>query len=169
MANNTRSTTPIQDIALLLIRLLFAAIFLYYGSQKLFGAFGGPGIAGFATFLTMMHAPMPYVSATLSACAEFFGGLFFLIGTGQRLFAIPLAFNMLVATFVSAHGAIAHNAAVAKAIAAHAKNPGHPTAVIFAAQFPFSLLVITIAMLLLGPGNITLGRLLSGKKIASPA
>lgn len=169
MADNTRTTTPIQDIALLLIRLLFAAIFLYYGSQKLFGAFGGPGISGFAGFLASMHAPMPYFSAVLSGCAEFFGGLFFLIGTGQRIFAIPLAFNMMVATFVTAHGAIAHNDAVAKAIAAHAKNPGQPTAVIFAAQFPFSLLVITIAMLLLGPGNITLGRLLSGKKIASPA
>ncbi len=169
MPDNSRSTSTIQDIGLLLIRLLFALVFLYYGSQKLFGAFGGPGIAGFADFLKMLHVPMPYVSAVLSGCAEFFGGLFFLIGTGQRLLAIPLAVNMIVATHTKMHFAIAANAIVAHKIAEHVKNPGQLQNVFFAAQFPFSLLIITIAMLLIGPGNLTLAKLLFRKKAAVPA
>lgn len=169
MAANSRSTSAVQDIGLLLIRLLFAVIFLYYGSQKLFGAFGGPGIAGFTGFLKMLHVPMPHLSAILSACAEFFGGLFFLIGTGMRLLAIPLAVNMIVATNTKMHFAMAANAVVAHKIAEHANHPGQLQNVFFAAQFPFSLLIVTIAMLLIGPGNITLGKLLLKKKAAAPA
>ncbi len=142
MANSNRSTTPAQDIALLLIRLIIATIFLYHGSQKLFGAFGGPGLKGWHGAMVSMGIPMPWVSAVLSACAEFFGGLIFLIGTGLRIIAIPLAINMMVATWVT-HG---HGFNV--------MNNG--------CEYPLCLLVIVVAMFLMGPGRFTLGALFRG-------
>lgn len=137
MANGSRSTTPTQDIALLLIRLIIATIFLYHGSQKLFGAFGGPGLEKWHTIIVGMGMPMPWISAILSACAEFFGGLIFLVGTGLRVIALPLAINMMVATWVSSANGF------------NIMNHG--------CEYPLSLLVIVIAMFLMGPGRFTLG------------
>jgi putative oxidoreductase len=137
MNNSNRSTTPTQDVALLLIRLIIATIFLYHGSQKLFGAFGGPGLKGWHAFIVSLGMPMPWVSAILSACAEFFGGLIFLVGTGLRVIAIPLAINMMVATWVASKGgfSVMHNGC----------------------EYPLCLLIIVIAMFLMGPGRYTLG------------
>ncbi len=142
MASYNRSTTSTQDVALLLIRLIIAAIFLYHGSQKLFGAFGGPGLKGWHGMIVSMGMPMPWVSAVLSACAEFFGGLIFLVGTGLRIIAVPLAVNMMVATWVT-HG---HGFNV--------MNNG--------CEYPLCLLVIVVAMFLMGPGRFTLGALFRG-------
>ena len=142
MANSNRSTTPTQDVALLLIRLIIATIFLYHGSQKLFGTFGGPGLKGWHGVIVSMGMPMPWVSAILSACAEFFGGLIFLVGTGLRIIAVPLAINMMVATWVT-HGrgfSVLNNGC----------------------EYPLCLLVIVVAMFLMGPGRLTLGALFRG-------
>ncbi|EQD31016.1 DoxX, partial [mine drainage metagenome] len=137
MTNSNRSTTSTQDVALLLIRLIIATIFLYHGSQKLFGAFGGPGLKGWHDFIASLGMPMPWISAILSACAEFFGGLIFLLGTGLRIIAVPLAVNMMVATWVASKGgfSVLHNGC----------------------EYPLCLLVIVIAMFLMGPGRYTLG------------
>jgi putative oxidoreductase len=142
MANSNRSTTGAQDVALLLIRLMIATIFLYHGSQKLFGAFGGPGLKGWHAFIVSLGMPMPWVSAILSACAEFFGGLIFLVGTGLRVIAIPLAINMMVATWVASKGgfSVVHNGC----------------------EYPLCLLVFVIAMFIMGPGRFTLGSLFRG-------
>ncbi len=142
MGNSNRSTTGAQDAALLLIRLIIATIFLYHGSQKLFGAFGGPGLKGWHAIIVSMGMPMPWVSAILSACAEFFGGLIFLVGTGLRVIAIPLAINMMVATWVTSKGGF------------NAMHNG--------CEYPLCLLVIVIAMFLMGPGQFTLGALFRG-------
>ncbi len=141
MTSTGANTTRVQDSALLLIRLAVAAIFLYHGSQKLFGLFGGPGLAGVATIFSHMGLPYPYISAVLSGCAEFFGGLIFLLGSGLRISAVPLSFNMLVATVVSAHH-------------------GGFSVMTGGCEYPLSLLVVVVAMGLLGPGGFTLGALL---------
>ncbi len=144
MANSNQSTTPTQDVALLLIRLIIATIFLYHGSQKLFGTFDGPGLKGWHNVIVSMGMPMPWVSAILSACAEFFGGLIFLIGTGLRIIAVPLAINMMVATWVThSHGF-------------NALNNG--------CEYPLCLLVIVVAMFLMGPGRFTPGALFRGAR-----
>ncbi len=142
MANGNRSTTSTQDIALLMIRFIIAAIFLFHGSQKLFGAFGGPGMKGWHAAIVAMGMPMPWVSAILSACAEFFGGLIFLVGTGLRIIAVPLAINMMVATWVSSKNGfdIMHHGC----------------------EYPLCLLVIVLAMFLMGPGRFTLGAMFRG-------
>lgn len=55
------------DIALLVARVIAGIIFAAHGAQKLFGAFGGPGLAG----MVEMMGPIAYPVAI----GEFFGGL----------------------------------------------------------------------------------------------
>ena len=94
-------TSP--DLGLLLLRLMLAAVFLFHGSQKLFGWFGGPGLEGFTGYMEHLGIPLPTVSATMAALAEFGGGLALLSGVFLRPMMIPVAATMLVAAFV-AHG-----------------------------------------------------------------
>ena len=63
------------DLALLIFRIAGALVFLYHGSAILFGAFGGPGIHGFAGF---MHSPV--IVSFLVGLAQFAGGLALLTG-----------------------------------------------------------------------------------------
>ena len=98
---NANFQSRLTDVALLMIRLILAAVFLYHGGGKLFGWFDGPGLKAFAVMLTGLHVPYPQVSAILSAATEFFGGAILLLGTGARLAAIPMAFNMAVACLPS--------------------------------------------------------------------
>ncbi len=138
----TINYSAFQSLALLIIRIAIAMVFLYHGSQKLFGAFGGPDYHQFAKFLAAKHVPMPMESAILSGCAEFFGGLIFLVGTGLRLISIPLAFNMLVAVIMTAPNGFS---------VANKPYPG--------CEYPLTLLLVVISMGLLGPGEYTLDRL----------
>src|SRR5438128_1304456 len=58
---------PAVDVALLLVRVTVGVIFAAHGSQKLFGAFDGPGLAK----TVEMMGPIGY----LVTVGEFFGGL----------------------------------------------------------------------------------------------
>lgn len=77
-------------LALLLIRIAAGLAFLYHGSAILFGAFGGPGLHGFAQFT---HLPMPV--AFLVGFAQLAGGLAVLTGVLARLGAIAIIPVML--------------------------------------------------------------------------
>src|SRR3989337_594122 len=92
------------DLGLLLIRTMVGVVFVFHGAQKLFGAFGGPGLEGFTGFLTQLEGPMPAGSAGLAPVAEFAGGLALIAGLGTRIAAVPLLVTMLVAAF-KVHGA----------------------------------------------------------------
>lgn len=134
---------PADDVALLIIRLAIAAVFVYHGAQKVFGAFGGPGIEGFTAGLEAMNIPMPAVSAWLAALAEFAGGALIGIGLLTRLAAIPVIFVMGVAVFDAHWGAFSleHNGI----------------------EYAMTLGLVLIALLLLGPGRISMDYLLFGK------
>jgi putative oxidoreductase len=131
------------DLGLLIIRLALAAVFIFHGAQKIFGAFGGPGIEGFAGALESMKVPMPRLSAWLAAVSEFGGGIILLIGTGTRIAVIPMIFTMLVA-IVKVHS---------KAFSL--EHGGM--------EYALTLGCVLLGLLLLGPGRITLGRLLGAK------
>ena len=100
---DARNRIALNDLGLLIIRVMPAVVFMFHGSQKLFGAFDGPGMEKFTGGLETMGIPMPTANAYLAACAEFFGGLALLLGAGTRIAVIPLVVTMLVASFV-AHG-----------------------------------------------------------------
>jgi len=72
-----------KDLALLLIRIASALAFLYHGSGILFGAFGGPGPAGFAAFT---HTSLTI--AYLVGLAQVGGGIALLTGILARVGAV---------------------------------------------------------------------------------
>src|SRR5580765_6454150 len=78
---------PSVDVSLLLVRVIVGIIFAAHGAQKLFGAFGGPGLA--ATVETM--GPLGY-PVTIG---EFFGGLGLIVGFLTRFSAASLIVIML--------------------------------------------------------------------------
>lgn len=102
MSTNHDRIAPV-DVSLLLIRVMIGVVFMFHGSQKLFGMFGGPGMEGVTGALASMQIPMPALNAYLAAGAEFFGGLALAVGFLTRIAAIPVVATMLVASFV-AHG-----------------------------------------------------------------
>ena len=61
--------TILNDTALLLIRLMLGVVFVFHGSQKLFGFFEGPGIEGFAGYLSSLDVPLPLLNAWLASLA----------------------------------------------------------------------------------------------------
>jgi putative oxidoreductase len=128
------------DIGLLLLRLIVGVVFIYHGAQKLFGAFGGGGLSGFAQVLESMDIPLPMLSAILAACTEFFGGLAMLLGFGVRIAAIPMVINMLVAVLV------VHNQAFSL------KHNGM--------EYALTLLVVSLALGFTGAGRLSLSHLL---------
>jgi putative oxidoreductase len=97
MASSSDSApTPGQtSLALLLIRIAAALVFLYHGSAILFGAFGGPGPRGFAAFT---HAPA--IMGYLVGLAQFAGGIAILTGLFIRVGAICIIIVMLGAIFL---------------------------------------------------------------------
>ena len=79
-----------KDLALLVIRIASALAFLYHGSGLLFGAFGGPGPAGFSS-LTHLSLTIAY----LVGLAQFCGGLAMLTGIFARIGALCVAIVMI--------------------------------------------------------------------------
>ena len=127
-----------QDLGLLLIRLMLAVVFLFHGSQKLFGAFDGPGLEGFAGWLGSLDLPMPAASAFLAAAAEFFGGLALLLGLWLRWTTLPVAITMLVAAF-----------------SMHSGFDGQQGGM----EYPLTLAVVLVGLSLTGGGALTVERL----------
>jgi len=132
---NTLNQASRPDVGLLIIRLILATVLLYHGSGKLFGAFGGPGLEGFAGWLDSLNIPMPSISAFLAASAEFFGGLAVLLGLWIRWTALPAAFTMFVAAF-----------------SAHSGFDGQKGGM----EYPLTLGLVLVGLALIGSGRFSL-------------
>jgi putative oxidoreductase len=85
------------SVGLLVLRAALAWIFIYHGSGKLFGAFGGPGIEGFAKGMQDMPLLAPTVWATIVGVAEFGSGLLMAAGLFSRFAALVIIVVMTVA------------------------------------------------------------------------
>ena len=81
------------------VRLALGIIFIAHGAQKVFGVWGGRGLAEF----TAGDAPMGLRPAWLwlgaAAISELVGGALVLVGLLTRLGALSIAFVMIVAMF----------------------------------------------------------------------
>lgn len=86
----------------LALRIPVGIIFMAHGSQKLFAWFGGYGLAGTGQFFESIGLAPGVAMAFLAGSAEFFGGLFIILGLLTRPSALVLAFTMLIA-IVSVH------------------------------------------------------------------
>jgi putative oxidoreductase len=80
------------------LRIAFGAWYIPHGMQKLFGAFGGPGIAGNAAIFDKVGFGPGMFWGTLVGCTEFFGGILLILGLLTR----PVAFMFVVFMYVAA-------------------------------------------------------------------
>ena len=102
MLFETTSTGPAVDLAVLVVRIALAWIFIYYGAAKLFGAFpgsGGPhGIHETAIFMSQgAHLRPGEFFAVLAGVTELGGGIAMALGLCTRLAGLALFGDMVMA------------------------------------------------------------------------
>ena len=86
---------PAVDISLLLVRIIVGVIFAAHGAQKLFGVFGGKGLA-------QTVADMGNLGYAV-AIGEFFGGLGLIVGLLSRFSAASLIV-IIIGAIATVHG-----------------------------------------------------------------
>jgi putative oxidoreductase len=128
---------------LTVLRIAVGVIFAAHGSQKLFGLFGGYGLAGTAQYMESIGLTPGYLMATLAGGTEFFAGLALIIGLLVRPAALGLTFLSLVAIF-TVH--IGNGLFMA--------NNGY--------EFALALLGGSIAVLIEGAGKLSVDRAIAG-------
>lgn len=79
------------------LRLATGAVFVAHGAQKLFGVWGGGGLAGTAAFFGQLGLTPAYPLAIVVGLVEFVGGLMLIAGALTLFAALALALNMVVA------------------------------------------------------------------------
>jgi putative oxidoreductase len=129
------------------IRLGLAVIFIAHGGQKLFGIWGGPGLQTTIEAFERSIGVPSYLTLIVVG-TEFFGGLTVLVGFFTRLAAAGLAIDM-VAAIIKVH---LMNGFFLNWSITPGKGHGY--------EFNFALLVMSIALLLSGPGKFALDRML---------
>lgn len=88
-----------MDIGLLLLRLVVGLVIASHGAQKLFGWFGGYGIAGTGQWMESIGFRPGRLHATVSGLAELLGGLSLVLGLFTPLGSALVVCVMLVALF----------------------------------------------------------------------
>ena len=124
---------------LTVLRIFVGIIFAAHGSQKLFGWFGGGGLAGTAQWMESIGLAPGTLMAAMAGGTEFLGGLALIVGLLARPAALGLSFTLLVAIF-SVH---IHNGLFMA-------NNGY--------EFALALLGGTVAVLFEGAGKLSLDR-----------
>ena len=134
------------DVSLLLVRVIVGVIFAAHGAHKLFGAFGGPGLAE----MVKMMGPLGY-PVTIG---EFFGGLGLVVG-----FLCRFSAGSLIVIMIGAIGMV------------HGKHGfflgNSPDSTLSSAGFEYNLALIGLLLpiLIAGPGRFSIGRFLPLPKI----
>jgi putative oxidoreductase len=141
LVNTLRSESGFSSLAL---RVPVGLIFMAHGAQKLFSWFGGYGLEGTGQWMASIGLEPGYLMALLSGSAEFFGGLFILLGLLTRPSAIVLAFTMFVAIF-----------AVHLQNGLFMANNGY--------EFALSLLAVSIALIFSGAGKASIDNAIVNK------
>ena len=90
-------TTTATGLDTLPLRVGAGVIFAAHGAQKLFGWFGGYGLEGTGGWMASIGIEPGVLMAALAGGAEFFGGLFLIVGLLVRPAAVVLAITMVVA------------------------------------------------------------------------
>lgn len=82
-----------------LMRFFTGLILMPHGAQKLFGWFGGGGVAGTAGFFSNIGLEPAVPLVILVGLVELVGGLFLAVGFLTRFVAAAIAIELFVATF----------------------------------------------------------------------
>lgn len=129
---------------LAVLRVVVGLTFMAHGAQKLFGWFGGYGLAGVGQWMESIGLAPGYLMALLAGSGEFFGGLALVVGLLVRPAAAVLAVVALVAMF-SVHWANGF----------FITNNGY--------EYALALLVVNVALLIDGAGKLSLDAVLQHK------
>jgi putative oxidoreductase len=143
MATTDKSagTLTAADWGLLILRVGLGVMFVFHGHAKMFS---GPGKWAEIGHMAMPHLGIhfaPEMWGFLAAFAEFFGGVFVLLGLATRLYAFLLAITMVVA----ATTLLSNGADLTKA------------------SQPIELCVVFLSLIFLGSGRISLEYMLRTK------
>src|SRR5882672_10036179 len=136
--NSTNQDRWAVNVSLLVVRVIVGIIFAAHGAQKLFGAFGGPGLSAVVEMMGLLGYPV--------TIGEFFGGLGLIFGFLSRFSAASLIVIMLGAIGL-VHGQ-------------HGFFLGHgPTDTLATAGFEYNLALIALLapILIAGPGRFAMG------------
>jgi putative oxidoreductase len=86
-----------MSAGLLILRLVFGALFAVHGAQKLFGWFGGYGLSGTGTFFEGLGFRPGRLFAAADGVAEFGGGLLLALGLFEPVASAAIISVMIVA------------------------------------------------------------------------
>ena len=137
-----------METGLLVIRVVLGGIMAAHGAQKLFGWFGGPGLAGTAGWLEATGLRPGRIWAALNGLAEFGGGALLVLGLITPLGSATVAGVMLVAI-----------ATVHWRNGFFNSNGGY--------EFNLLIVAVAIALAFTGPGTISIDDL-AGWTLAGP-
>lgn len=94
----TRTAALPATIALVAVRIVLVWVFVYHGSRRLFGWFGGPGIHASALYFANTAGLRPGTFfAVLGGITEFFGALALAVGLLSRLAGAAIFADMMMA------------------------------------------------------------------------
>ncbi|MBW8799393.1 MAG: DoxX family protein [Streptomyces sp.] len=127
------------ECGLLLIRLTFGLLLAGHGAQKLFGLFGGPGLAATGRGFDALGYHPGKVFAVIGGLSELCGGLGLAAGLLTALAAAAVVGVMINAmvTVSGAHGLWIQNGGV---------------------EYSVSICVVALALTAIGPGRLSLDR-----------
>ena len=130
--------------ALLVLRAALGTVFVLHGWQKL-TVFGLSGLSG---YLASTGMPLPTINAAILITVELVGGLALIAGLGTRVVSALLAFTMAVAVGLVHLGN-----------GFFAQNNGF--------EFPLTLMLALLAMVMTGAGAYSLDARLFGRSSAA--
>ncbi len=125
------------DLGLLWLRVLMGVGIAYHGYGKVFGGH----VSGLAQGVAAMGFPMPELFAWAAALSEFLGGICVALGLGTRVAAFFVFSTMSVAAFIH-----------------HRADP------LSVKELALAYWTMSGALILLGGGRFSLGRLLKKSK-----
>lgn len=127
------------NLGLLIIRLVFGLTFAGHGTQKVFGWFGGYGIAGTGGWMESIGIKPGKLMAAAAGLSEIVGGLLLAAGLWLPVAAVLVTAAMLVA-IVKVHG------------------PNGYWVTGNGWEYNLAIIAVAIGLALAGPGDYTLLR-----------
>jgi putative oxidoreductase len=134
-----RIANSFQSPFLLLIRVYWGWLFLQSG----IGKFGH--IDKVVSFFTDLGIPAPTSNAYFNASLETVGGILLIVGLASRLISVPLLINMIVAYIIADR----------EAVTSFFSESGK-----FFAADPFPFLLVSLLILIFGPGKFSVDTLI---------